>query len=138
MMSSRRSGSIWRTKTKSTSSSPLTPRSRDMRLYIDEDVSAEIANQLSSQHDVMYSAHSSAKHITDAWHLQFASVEQRVLLTHNASDFRFLHRVWASMRAFLAVHTRHAGILTTAGQVTPAAWIPALRDMLSAGDDLAG
>jgi Domain of unknown function (DUF5615) len=109
-----------------------------VRLYIDEDVSAEIANQLSSDHDVMYSAHSSAKRRTDAWHLQLASVEQRVLLTHNASDFRFLHRIWTSMRAFLAVQTQHAGILTTAGQVTAAAWIPPLRDKLNAGEDLAG
>ena len=109
-----------------------------MRLYIDEDVSREVVTALEDAHDVTYSAHAEHKSKTDAWHLQQASVEQRVLLTHNASDFRFLHRVWTTMRAIHAVASRHAGILATSGNVPTEQWIGALRVRLSGNEDFGG
>ncbi|MHB8377889.1 MAG: DUF5615 family PIN-like protein [Dehalococcoidia bacterium] len=109
-----------------------------MRLYIDEDVSREVVTALEHEHDVTYSAHAEHKSKTDAWHLQQASVEQRVLLTHNASDFRFLHRVWTTMRIIHAVASRHAGVLMTSGKVSTEQWIRALRGKLSVGEDFGG
>jgi len=110
-----------------------------MRLYVDEDVARVVAVSLTQTHDVFYVESSAARSRTDAWHLRQASIESRVLITLNHKDFRFLHRVWTSMRLFAPIHTRHGGILTaTRAPKSQEPWLAALESMLTGDEDLAG
>ncbi len=108
-------------------------------LYVDEDQSREFVELLRARgHDVAYPPETGAAGRTDAWHRQRASVEQRVLITFNDRDLRFLHRLWTSLRVVHAVGTRHAGILTSTAQLAPSSWLPAVSELLASGLPLAG
>lgn len=105
------------------------------RFYLDEDLANFVAPLRDDGHDVLFAGQSGAGR-TDAWHVQRASVEQRVLVTVNERDFRYLHRLWTSLRAFAVLRTDHAGILTATAQLEPTAWLPALHELLVAEPEL--
>ena len=93
------------------------------RLYVDEDLSREYVELLrESGNDVVYAVDVGPGAHTDAWHLQRASVESRVLVTFNERDFRFLHRLLTTLWVFQAFRGRHTGILTATAQLEPSVW----------------
>ncbi|MCI0777237.1 MAG: hypothetical protein J4N95_03570, partial [Chloroflexi bacterium] len=66
-------------------------------------------------------------------HLTTASKRQRILITFNLRDYRYLHRLWTSLRIFGLFSRKHFGILTATGQLEPNAWVPAINDLLGTG-----
>ncbi len=110
-----------------------------MQLYVDEDVAREVALGLRDTHDVIYVPEGPNRAKSDAWHLQQASIALRVLVTVNHNDFKFLHRVWTSMRVFGVTHSRHAGIITATRRPNEASvWIGAINKLLQEEDTLGG
>ena len=108
-------------------------------LYADEDLSREFVDLLDARgHDVVYAVDTGAKARTDAWHLQQAAVQDRMLITFNERDFRYLHRLWTSLRIFEVMTRKHAGILTATVQLEPSAWLPTLEELLITESDLSG
>ena len=108
-------------------------------LDADEDQSRELVDLLNrNDHDVKYAVDIGARGRTDAWHLQQASIQNRILVTFNGSDFRYLHKLWTSLRTFEVMMRKHAGILTTPKQLEPGAWLPALDKLLTTDPDLSG
>jgi hypothetical protein len=107
------------------------------RFYLDEDLANFVAPLRDYGHDVLDARQSGANR-TDAWHLQRASVEERLLVTFNERDFRYLHRLWTSLRAFAVLHSDHAGILTATAQLEPTTWLPALQRLIGAEPELTG
>ena len=108
-------------------------------LYADEDLSRKFVDILDGRgHDVVYAVDTGATARTDAWHLQQASVQDRVLITFNERDFKYLHRLWTSLRIFELMTRQHAGILTATAQLEPSAWLPALEELLTTDPNLSG
>ncbi len=108
-------------------------------LCVAEDLSREFVDLLAARgHDVVYAVDSATTGRTDAWHLQRASVEQRILITFNDRDYRFLHRLLTTLWVFQAFRGRHAGIVTATAQVEPSVWLPALDELLVGEQELTG
>lgn len=66
-------------------------------LYTDEDVDGRVAKQLQRLgYDVVssHAASNSGKGLPDEWQLEYAVNNQRVILSHNVSDFYRLAREW--------------------------------------------
>ncbi len=99
------------------------------RLYVDEDLANFVAPLRGDGHDLLFAEQAGARR-PDPWHLQRASIERRIFLTFNERDFRYLHRLWTSLRAFEVLGTDHGGILTATAQLEPGVWLPALRVLL--------
>lgn len=109
------------------------------RLYADEDISREYVVALENRgYDVVYAVDEGESARSDAWHLYHAAVQSRTLITFNERDFRFLHRLWTSLRTFGVMDRAHAGILTTTKQVEASAWLPALEELLIGNQELPG
>jgi hypothetical protein len=110
-----------------------------LRLYLDENVPRAVCLGLQGDHDVYYVAdHDDARSRSDAWHFRQASSGARTLITINHADFRFLHRVWTSLRFFGVVAGSHSGILTTTRSPrNTARLLSAMSDRLAIGDILA-
>jgi hypothetical protein len=98
-------------------------------LYLDEDL-ANFAEPLSDAAHRAVLARDVGQGRTDAWHLATASKQQRVLVTFNERDYKYLHRLWTLLRIFGLFSRKHAGILTTTGQLEPNAWVPAIENLL--------
>ena len=110
-----------------------------MRLYVDEDVALEVALGLRETHDVLYVNETADRRKTDAWHLAKAATDERVIVTNNHNHFRFLHRVWTSVRIFGAFESRHAGILTaTRTPNEPGRFVAAINRELVSRPSIAG
>jgi hypothetical protein len=107
------------------------------RFYLDEDLANFVAPLRDDGHDLLFAGEAGARR-PDPWHLQRASVEGRIFLTFNERDFRYLHRLWTSLRAFAVLRTDHGGILTATAQLEPRVLLPALRDLLAAQQELKG
>ncbi len=108
-------------------------------LYVDEDVSREYVVALeSSGHDVAYAVDEGESARSDAWHLHQAAIQGRTLITFNERDFRFLHRLWTSLKTFDVMEREHAGILTATRQLEASAWLPALEELLIGNQELPG
>lgn len=111
-----------------------------MRLLLDEDYSAEIANGLQdAAHDVVTVEEVGLRAIADDDLLRFAAREGRALLTNNVRDFAPL------ARRFAAAGESHSGIVFTSdasmrrGKGTIGRYIEALSELmraLPAGDAL--
>lgn len=84
----------------------MTASSIFIRLYLDEDVSVFVA-QLLHPHgfDVLTTREAQNLGASDAAQLNFATTQQRTILTHNRGDFERLHE------ATLREQSHHAGIL---------------------------
>jgi predicted nuclease of predicted toxin-antitoxin system len=78
-----------------------------MRLYLDDDSASAVLVQILQQagHDVLVPADLGLSGAADPVHLRHAIREQRVFLTHNYDDFRFLHEL------LLEGQGHHPGIL---------------------------
>jgi uncharacterized protein with PIN domain len=66
-------------------------------LYTDEDVDGRVARQLQRLgYDVVssHAAGNSGHGLSDDWQLEYAARNQRVILSHNVSDFYRLAREW--------------------------------------------
>ena len=111
----------------------------DVRLYVDEDVAVAVAHALQESHDVTYVNETADRRKTDAWHLRRASGDERILVTVNHNDFKFLHRVWTSMRVFGVTDSQHYGILTvTRTPKSPEGWVEAINAELTDRQSIAG
>ena len=93
---------------------------------------------VSRGNNVVYAVDTGAKARTDAWHLQQATIQDRILVTFDERDFRYLHKLWTSLRTFEVMTRKHAGILTATKQLEPSAWLPTLEELLTTESDLAG
>ena len=109
-----------------------------MRIYTDEDVSDVVVAALRGEHDVVRAVDVGGSRRTDAWQLRRAATDNRILLTVNHTDFRFLHRVWTSIRMFGAVTDSHAGIVTTTRRPDPTEWVRAIGRLFDSGRPLGG
>ena len=107
------------------------------RLYVDEDLANFVVPLREAGHDVL-SARESGAERSDPWHLRQASVDGRTLATFNERDFRYLHRLWTSLRAFHVMDVQHSGIVTATAQLEPPAWLPALNELFGADEDMTG
>ncbi len=107
------------------------------RLYLDEDLANFVSRLRDSGHDVQFAGDVGAAR-SDPWHLQRASSEGRLLITFNERDYRYLHRLWNSVRAFQVTSTQHGGILTATAQLAADAWLPAIDELLTTERELAG
>jgi predicted nuclease of predicted toxin-antitoxin system len=68
-----------------------------MRLYFDEDVSVEIATNLTARgFDVLTVRDAGRRQLADEAQLAFAAQEQRSLVTHNRADFELLHEQYVT------------------------------------------
>lgn len=105
-------------------------------LYIDEDLSNFVSPLQEAGHTVHFAGEVGPGR-TDAWHLAKASREQRTLITFNERDYRYLHRLWTSLRIFGLFSRRHSGILTATAQLEPNAWVPELNLLLKADQQMA-
>lgn len=66
-----------------------------IRLYLDEDIHAELANALRKRgYDVLHAQEKMKKGLTDEEQLSLAVNEGRCLLTFNVKDFVLLHNKW--------------------------------------------
>lgn len=76
-----------------------------MKLYLDEDLSPQIAHILRTRGIDVVSAHDGPSALSDAEHLQLAAAAGRVLVTRNVRDFVVL------TEEFLRQHQPHAGVI---------------------------
>jgi hypothetical protein len=107
-----------------------------MRLYADEDVELAIVDGLRAAHDVVAVVETPYRRRSDAWHLKRASDEERILITFNVSDYRFLHRVWTTLH-INGIAGTHSGILTAPKTMKAAALEP-LRAVFDSNRNLTG
>ena len=111
----------------------------DVRLYADEDISAEIVRGLREYYDVSYVIETADRSRSGAWHFNRAGEEGRILVTCNHRDFQRLHQIWVSLLHFGIQLRRHPGILTTSKTPTISAeWLTAMRRQLALNEDLSG
>jgi hypothetical protein len=106
---------------------------------VDENLGGSFVQRLHAfGHDVAFGPDIGGRSRTDVWHFRQALTEGRILLTFNTSDFRYLHRLWTTLRILDVVQTGHAGILTTEGAkgYTPHEWLPVVQARLEIQDDL--
>jgi hypothetical protein len=109
-----------------------------VRLYVDENVPAEIVEELREHHDVVYAGEPERKGRRDVWHLRRAADEGRVLITLDFNDFRHLHRIGTALRVLADIDIAHPGILTAVKDIETATWLRALSGLLSNTDAMAG
>jgi hypothetical protein len=98
-------------------------------LYVDEDLGNFVSPLREAGHTVQFAGDTGPGR-TDAWHLAMASKQQRILVTFNEQDYRYLHRLWTSLRIFGLFSRRHAGILSATAQLESTIWIPELNRLL--------
>jgi hypothetical protein len=103
-------------------------------LYLDEDL-ANFAQPLLDIGHRSALARDVGPGRTDAWHLTTAAKQQRILVTFNERDYRYLHRLWTSLRIFGLFSRKHFGILTATKQLDPVTWVPAIHSLLETGQE---
>jgi hypothetical protein len=84
------------------------------RFYLDEDVTEKLVTPLVALgFDVVSTRQLGRKGSQDFAQLLFAATADRVLITHNATDFRLLHGAWLAWSAAwgVAAVAEHPGIL---------------------------
>ena len=104
-------------------------------LYLDEDLANFVQPLRDAGHTVVR-ADDVGPGRTDAWHLATASKQQRILAAFNDRDYRYLHRIWTSLRIFGLFSRQHGGILTATAQLEPGAWLPAIEELLQSGQPI--
>ena len=107
------------------------------RLYLDENIEPA-AGRLLAQfgHDVVH-AYDLGNHSTpDSQHLWVAANDGRILVTFNRRDFEQLHRFWLALNAWEVFNRRHAGILTSWGNISRDQWATLVHDFVAQGRDL--
>lgn len=104
-------------------------------LYLDEDL-ANFTQPLRDAGHTIVRADDVGPGRTDAWHLTTAAGQQRILVTFNDRDYRYLHRTWTTLRIFGLFSRKHSGILTATRQIEPAVWLPAIEELLQSGQPI--
>lgn len=81
------------------------------RFYLDQHIDAEVAVRLRADgHDVLTSLQATMDRASDEEQLAYASVDNRILLTHNIRDFLPLSQEWARQGRI------HAGLIYSSFQ----------------------
>lgn len=89
--------------------------------FLDEDVSADLANLLRSYGHFVTDVHDEQREgIPDPRQLLFASDRGLTIITHNRRDFLLLHDTWLTWSHEWRTNHRHSGILMV-DQLPPAA-----------------
>lgn len=92
-------------------------------LYLDENISPTTQRMLTQNgHDVVHAYDLGNRAISDAEHLWVAAEAGRILITFNRHDFRDLHRLWTALNIWGSLDQKHAGILTSWGDVDEVPW----------------
>ena len=93
------------------------------RFYPDEDISRNVEDALAQNtHDVVHSVDLGNRSKPDPEHLPAAAESGRILVTFNRRDFRVLHQFWTALNAWGKLDQRHAGILTSWGDISDEPW----------------
>ena len=109
------------------------------RLYVDADISRDFVQALrAAGHDVAYAVDSAPEGRSDALHLAWAAMEERILLTFNKRDYQFLHRTLTTLLVFRVSQYSHAGILTSTSQLGAKDWAAEVNRLLQVGEPLSG
>lgn len=108
------------------------------RLYLDEHMGNFVDQLRAIGHDVLFGLEHGGQRRTDAWHFREAVEQDRILLTFDRGDFRWLHRLWTTLHTFHLVEKAHAGILAATRVVTPQDWLPELEPRLADPSSLVG
>ena len=81
-------------------------------VYVDEDVSVDVATILAQrQHTATTVRDAGLRAEHDGRQLWEATHRRAILVSHNAMDFRLLHRSWRCWATAWQVHQQHGGIL---------------------------
>lgn len=84
------------------------------QLYLDECVSLYLKGHLATfGHDVTHAIEVNNRRRADYFHLKYAVDTDRVLITANQSDFRFLHRLHKFLQSWNVLQTPHHGIFAS-------------------------
>ena len=59
-----------------------------------------------------------------------------ILVTYNRRDFRLLHQFWTALNAWGNLDQRHAGLLTSWGDIPDEPWANLVHDFVSQAPDL--
>jgi hypothetical protein len=80
--------------------------------YIDHDVARALAVRLRNEgHHAVTARNLGVERAGDERHLMGAALAGRILVTHNAHDYRLLHAAWLHWTETWERRSRHAGIL---------------------------
>lgn len=102
------------------------------RLYLDSDVGVQAAELLrAGSHDVLRAWEVHLDKASDDAQLLFAAQEQRILVTHNRTDFLLLHSAWRRRSTAWQSDQPHTGVLIVP-QYAPVRMARLVHDFLSA------
>ena len=107
------------------------------RFYLDENIPREVQLILSRYaHDVVHAYDLGDRSVPDPEHLQVAARDNRILVTYNRRDFRLLHQFWTALNAWGNLDQRHAGLLTSWGDIPDEPWANLVHNFVSQDPDL--
>lgn len=107
------------------------------RFYLDENISREVESTLSQNaHDVVHAVDMGNQSKSDPEHLLVAARDDRILVTFNRRDFRVLHQFWTALNVWGRLDQRHAGILTSWGDIPDEPWADLVHAFVSQGRNL--
>jgi hypothetical protein len=102
------------------------------QFYLDEDVSPQVGQLLAAQgHDYVHARDLGNRGMPDPQHLLVAANAGRVLVTFNRRDFGPLHQFWTALNIWGTLDRRHAGILSSWGQIPIGEWAGLNHDFMS-------
>ena len=107
------------------------------RFYLDENISRVTQRMLAqNDHDVVHAFDLGNRSVPDPEHLQAAARDDRILITYNRRDFRVLHQFWTALNAWGNLSQRHAGLLTSWGDIPDEPWANLVHDFVSQDPNL--
>ncbi len=107
------------------------------RFYLDEDIDPEVGIILEQHaHNVVHAYDLGNRAVPDPQHLLVAAEAGRVLVTFNRRDFQTLHQFWTALNIWGNLDYRHAGILTTWGQIDAKSWAGLLHNLAFRNQEL--
>lgn len=98
-------------------------------LYLDEDLTNFEPGLRAAGHQVRLASDAGPGR-TDVWHLNRAAHDQRILITFNYRDYRYLHRLWTSVWSLGIFSRLHGGIISATRQLDADVWIPTIDRLL--------
>lgn len=102
------------------------------RLYLDENISPATQQILAQNgHDVVHAFDLGNRSTSDAEHLWIAAQAGRILITFNRNDFRELHRLWTALNTWGRIDRKHAGVLTSWGDIDEVPWANTVNAFVS-------
>ena len=105
--------------------------------YLDENIPRQVQRILVRYaHDVVHAYDLGNRSMPDPEHLHVAAGTGRILVTYDRRDFRELHRFWTALNAWGKLDQRHAGILTSWGDIPDEQWADLVNAFVSQGWNL--